>query len=96
MWYLLAFCVVRETVMLILGLITMKRTNGVFSAKWYGKVSTAMLYATGLSLLIFPKMPDWLSTLLIVLCMICVLLALVLYVRFHFGLWRRAAQKKDL
>jgi cardiolipin synthase len=96
MWYLLAFCVVRETVMLILGLITMKRTNGVFSAKWYGKVSTAMLYATGLALLIFPKMPAWLSTLLIVLCMICVLLALVLYVRFHFGLWRRAAQKKDL
>ncbi len=54
-----------------------------------------MLYATGLALLIFPKMPAWLSTLLVVLCMICVLLALVLYVRFHFSLWRRAAQKKD-
>lgn len=95
MWYLLALCVVRETTMLILGLITMKRTNGVFSAKWYGKLSTVMLYATGLALLVFPKMPAWLSTLLVVLCMFCVFLALVLYVRFNLSLWRRAAQKKD-
>ena len=95
MWYLRALCVVRETTMLVLGLITMKRTNGVFCAKWYGKLSTVMLYATGLALLVFPKMPGWLSTLLIVLCMVCVFLALVLYVRFNLSLWRRAAQKKD-
>lgn len=95
MWYLLAMCVVRETVMLILGLITMKRINGVFSAKWYGKLSTVMLYATGLALLIFNNMPSWLSTCLIVLCMFCVTLALVLYIRFHLDLWHRAANKKE-
>ena len=90
MWILLGLCVIRETCMFILGLISMKRTGRVYSARWYGKVSTAVLYGTGLALLVFPKMPSWLSTALIILCMIVVVLALTLYTRFHMQMWKKA------
>lgn len=91
MWILLALCVIRETCMFILGLISMKKTSRVYSARWYGKVSTVMLYGTGLALLVFPKMPSWLSTALIILCMVVVVLALTLYTRFHMQMWKEAA-----
>lgn len=90
MWILLGLCVIRETCMFILGLISMKRTGRVYSARWYGKVSTAVLYGTGLALLVFSKMPSWLSTALIILCMIVVVLALTLYTRFHMQMWKKA------
>lgn len=89
MWILLALCVIRESTMFILGLISMKKTNRVNSARWYGKLSTFVLYGTGLALLVFPKMPGWLSTALIILCMVVVLLALTLYTRFHLKLWEQ-------
>ena len=88
MWILLGLCVFRESVMLVLGYLNIRKTGVVSSAKWYGKVSTVFLYATALALLFFPKMPQWLSTTLIVLCMIVVVLALVLYTRFFLGRWR--------
>ena len=87
MWILLGLCVVRETCMTILGYLTIRKTGAVNGAKWYGKVSTVVLYGTGLALLVFPTMPAWLSTVLILLCMTCVALALVLYTRFYVSLW---------
>ena len=87
MWILLGLCVVRETCMAILGYMNIRRTGEVKGANWYGKVSTVVLYGTGLALLLFPDMPAWVSTCLIVLCMICVVMALILYTRFYVGLW---------
>lgn len=91
LWFLLGLCVFRETCMGILGYITIRKTNRVPYAHWYGKVSTVVLYASALSLLIFPKMPFWLSTGIIVLCMICVFTALVLYVRYFVSEWKQPA-----
>lgn len=94
MWVLLGICVVRESCMAILGYITIRKTNTVTSAMWFGKVSTVVLYGVALALLLFPQMPHWLSTLLIILCMFFVLLALLLYARYYRGVWKRADQKK--
>ena len=91
LWVLLGLCVFRESVMAVLGYITIRKTNRVPHAHWYGKVSTVVLYASALSLLIFPKMPFWLSTGIIVLCMICVFTALVLYVRYFVSEWKQPA-----
>lgn len=90
MWILLGLCVIREPTMGILGYITFRKTGVVQSARWYGKVSTVVLYGSALALLIFPSMPAWLSTALIVLCMVCVLSALILYARFFHSLWKQA------
>ena len=90
MWILLGLCVIRESCMAILGCITIRRTGAVQGARWYGKVSTVVLYGTALALLIFPSMPSWLSTLLIVLSMVSVLAALILYTVFFRSLWKKA------
>lgn len=88
LWILLGLCVVRETCMGILGYLTIKKTNKVPGARWFGKISTIVLYATALSLLVFPQMPGWLSRLLIFLCIFCVALALTLYTRYYLSLWK--------
>lgn len=95
LWILLGLCVLRESTMAILGYITIRKTNKVPGARWFGKVSTVVLYTTALALLIFPKMPDWLTTLLIALCIAAVVMALILYVRYFTGLWKQAEEKKS-
>ena len=95
LWYLLGICVFRETSMAILGTLTVRKTGKVTGAKWYGKVSTIFLYASALALLLFPNMPGWLSTCLIILCMFFVTMALVLYARFFYGLCKQAEAEKQ-
>ena len=73
LWILLGICVFRELCMGVLGYITIRKTGKVPGARWYGKVSTVVLYASALALLIFRDMPSWLSTLLIILCIVCVI-----------------------
>lgn len=95
MWILLGLCVVRESCMAVLGYMTIRKTGQVTSAKWYGKVSTVVLYGTALALLVFPGMPGWISTCLIILCMCCVFMALVFYTRYYTTLWKKADAHKN-
>ena len=88
LWYLLAICVFRESCMGILGYLTIRKTNRVPQAHWYGKVSTVVLYASALALLVFPGMPAWLSKAIILFCMFCVVTALILYVRYFLSEWK--------
>jgi cardiolipin synthase len=89
LWILLGICVFREISMGVLGYLTIRRTGNVPGARWYGKVSTVVLYASALALLIFRDMPSWLSTLLIILCMVCVSSALILYTIYFVGEWKK-------
>lgn len=94
LWVLLGICVFRELCMGILGYITIRKTDKVPQARWYGKLSTIVLYASALALLIFPKMPAWLATTLILLCIICVLMALILYVRYFSSQWKQVPSEQ--
>jgi len=94
LWILLGICVVREPCMAILGYITIKKTNKVPSARWYGKVSTVVLYTTALAILVFPNMPQWISTSLVVLSIFCVSSALLLYTKYYVGVWKEV-EKED-
>ena len=90
LWILLGICVFRELCMGILGYITIRKTGKVPGARWYGKVSTIILYASALALLIFrDMMPGWLSTAIVAVCIICVTMALALYIRFFISEWKK-------
>ena len=89
LWILLGICVFRELCMGVLGYITIRKTGKVPGARWYGKVSTVILYASALALLIFP-MPSWLSTAIVAVCIVCVTMALVLYTRFFLSEWKHS------
>ena len=88
LWFLLGICVFRESSMAVLGTLTIKKTGKVPQARWYGKLSTVMLYAAALALLLFPGMPNWVSTGLILLCMFFVTLALILYTCYFVSQWK--------
>lgn len=94
LWILLGICVVREPCIGLLAYTTMQKTNTVPCAKWYGKLSTFVLDATTLALLVFPQMPQWLANTLIGISMFCVVLALLLYARYHMGVWKQAETRQ--
>ena len=73
----------------VLGYITIRKTGKVPGARWYGKVSTIVLYASALALLIFRDMPAWLSTAIVAVCIVCVATALALYAGFFIGEWSK-------
>ena len=95
LWVLLGICVIREPCMAILGYITIRKTGQVPCAKWYGKLSTVVLYTTALVFLIFPQVSQRVSNLLIGLCIFCVAFALLLYTRYHVDVWNHAEAQKS-
>ena len=100
MWGLLALFAVKECLMLLWGYWTLKRTDTINSAKWYGKLSTAVLYAVMMILILFVDIPEAGANALILLCGGAMLLSLILYGRFYHGILDQAPsdskQKKTL
>ena len=94
MWVLLGLVLIREPTMGVLGYITIRKTGKVPGARWYGKVSTIALYTSALAILVFPEMPEWLTTGLIVFCSICVTGALALYTRYYLRVWNQTEAVK--
>lgn len=90
MWGLLALFAVKECLMLLWGYWTLKRTDTINSAKWYGKLSTAMLFAAMMILILFVDIPEAGANALILLCGGVMLLSLVLYGRFYHGILDQA------
>lgn len=88
MWALIAVFAVREIVMIIMGLVTIKKSDEVNSAQWYGKANTVVLYAVMMILILFPGVPDIAANIMICACGAMIILSLVLYARFYFGLMR--------
>lgn len=94
LWGLLGVCLVREPCIGVLAYVTMQKTNQVPGARWYGKLSTVVVYITVLSLLVFPELPKWLSDGLIIASIFCVVSALLLYTKYHSDIWKRANEQK--
>ena len=69
--------------MLLWGYWTLKRTDTINSAKWYGKLSTVVLYAVMMILILFVDIPEESANALMLLCGGMMLLSLVLYGRFY-------------
>ena len=86
MLWIFAFFVAKEFVMALLGYITIRNTDSVNSAKWYGKLSTFILYASMILMILFPDLPITVVNALIVLCGCILLLSLTMYTRFYIKL----------
>lgn len=84
MWALIVLFVIKEIGM---GLATIKKTDSVNGAKWYGKVNTVVLYGVMILLIFFGGMPEGLANALILLCAGMLLMTFVLYANFYRKLW---------
>lgn len=79
----------RELCMLIMGYITIRKHDSVNSSKWYGKLTTVILYAVMMILILFPRIPDTVANGMIIGCGLLMLASLFMYVRFYMQFWRR-------
>ena len=86
--------VAKEAIMLIFGCITLVKKDQVNSSKWYGKLSTVVLYGVMMYLLLFPGT----SVMTVrILCWICggiMLLALILYLCFYIALLSKSGSRQ--
>lgn len=79
---------IKEIYMAVAGLRVLKKIHKNEGARWYGKVSTAVLYFVTFVLILFPDMPDDLSGILIGICFTVMLMSFILYVKLYRELLR--------
>ena len=80
---LIILFIIKESLMLFCGYITLKVTDTVNSARWFGKVNTAVLYGAMMALILFPNIPQIIADILIFICIGFVIMSLLMYVRFY-------------
>ena len=85
---------VKEGIMLYWGYQTLKVRDQINSAKWYGKLSTVVLYLVMTILFFWQEIPTGLAWFLIVICAVIMIMALILYGRFYYGILKMQAQDK--
>ena len=88
-WILLGLHVFRELLLSAVGLYVIHCTGQVCSAKWYGKLCTAVIYVSMLLLLVLPDMQPELTMLLLFLCSALVLMCLILYLADYLRILRK-------
>jgi len=66
-----------------LGYLTIRKHDKVNSSQWFGKLTTVMLYAVMMILILFPEIPLWAANTMIIVCGITMLLSFGGYARFY-------------
>lgn len=89
-WLLLALHVLRELSLAAMGLHVIRVTGHVYSAKWYGKLCTAVIYAVMICALAFPKLPQTLIDSGVMLCVVLVAVCLCLYMVNYLRILQQA------
>lgn len=89
LWLLLGLHVFRELVLSAMGLYVMRVTGLVCSARWYGKLCTAVIYGSMLILLAVPGVPEKLAAALVFICAGLIVMCLFLYFSAYLRLLRR-------
>lgn len=79
---LVALLVVKEVFQFVYGLIVLKKTNVMNSAKWFGKVNTVVLYAAMILLFLHPNIPETFAIVILIVCALTMLCSMCLYGQF--------------
>lgn len=76
--------IVKQLIMGIGGLLFINRSGTTFSARWWGKLATAALFAGMTLILLFPNIPAWLITVMTLICAGLTLFSLIRYMPVLF------------
>jgi cardiolipin synthase len=93
MFLLLILFVIMQLFLLIAGLVMLKRGTKLNGAKWFGKVSTTVFYATMLVLIAVPTLSDNIINTLLFICGAFLLLSFLLYINEYVMLYRNLKEK---
>lgn len=79
MWVPLILLIIKEIFMGITGYLVIKETGEVYGAEWYGKLTTSVIYATIIVHLLWHNIPLYISTILIIICIIIMVYSFAAY-----------------
>lgn len=82
-WLVVLFAV-KELVLLVCGLFRLKSEDTVTGARWYGKVTTFVIYGSMILLFLLPDIPQTAADLLMILCGVVIAGSMVLYGRYYY------------
>lgn len=88
--------VIKEITMAVLALVFYRKGRKLKGAHWYGKIATSSFYLITIFLLLVPhnKVPDELSTALILLSGAIMLFAFIMYIRVYAVMWKDHKENK--
>ncbi|MDF2539306.1 MAG: hypothetical protein K0S76_2327 [Herbinix sp.] len=94
MFLLLILFVVMQLFMLVAGIVMLKRGKRLNGAKWFGKVSTMVFYATMLALIAVPTLDSSKANFLMLVCGGFLLLSFLLYINEYIKMYREVKSLK--
>lgn len=77
----LVILVIKEALAAIMNMITLKKAGYVVAAVWHGKMNTVLLYAAMFIHIVWFNIPEIVSNILIVVCIIMMLISSFLYTK---------------
>ena len=95
MFLLLILFVMMQLFMLFAGLAMLKKNKRLDGAKWFGKVSTTVFYATMLVLVAVPKLDTTVVNILMLVCGAFLLLSFLLYIREYLRMYREVKAEES-
>lgn len=95
MFLLLILFVTMQLFLLVAGLVMLRKGTKLSGAKWFGKVSTTVFYATMLVLVSMPTLEYQVTNILMVVCGTFLALSFFMYVREYILMYQKLKDKKE-
>jgi cardiolipin synthase len=94
---LIVIMLIKEATLFIGGCFVLKKTDTINSAKWYGKLSTFVMYSTMTLLFLLYDVSPVFVNICIVLCAIALVGSTILYARFYYSILKKqnSTQEKN-
>ncbi len=96
MFLLLILFVVMQLFLLVAGIVMLKKGTKLNGAKWFGKVSTTVFYATMLVLVAVPTLKVDITNILMMVCGAFLLLSFLLYINEYIKMYHNLKKKEEL
>jgi cardiolipin synthase len=93
--FLLVIMLVRELLLFIWGLLFFKKNDAVNSSRWYGKLSTVVVYLSMFVIFLLPTLGIEIIKTLFSVCVVVVALSAVLYGNFYLTLFRKHKKEQN-
>ncbi len=95
MFLLLILFVIMQLFLLIAGIVMLKKGTKLNGAKWFGKVSTTVFYATMLVLVALPTLRVDITNILMIVCGAFLLLSFLMYINEYVLMYHSLKKKKE-
>ena len=95
MFLLLILFVIMQVFLLVAGIVMLKKGTKLNGAKWFGKVSTTVFYATMLVLVAVPTLRIGITNILMMVCGAFLLLSFLMYIKEYVLMYHRLESKEE-